>query len=84
MLVTPASRALRWSILQHLGLQVAGQNRSLGADPLRQADAVVAGAGTDVRHGRASGILRASSMASGCSSSIACLAKQPVDALPTT
>ena len=57
MLVTPASRAFRWSISQHLGLDVGGQDRSLGPDPPGQADAVVAGPGADVGHGRAAGDL---------------------------
>lgn len=39
--------------LEHLRLQIARQNRSLGANPLRQSNAVITGPGADVRHGRA-------------------------------
>ena len=67
---------------EHFGLQVAGQDRSLGADSLCHANAVVAGAGTDVRHGCALGDLEGVEHGLGLFFLDPRLTKEPVDAFP--
>ena len=82
MLVTPAVAGVALEHPQHLGLDVGGQDRPLGADPPGQADAVVAGAGADVGHGRAPGDLEGVEHRLGLLFLDARLTKQPVDPLP--
>ena len=53
MLVTPASRALFLSISSISGWTSVASTVPVGPDPAGQADAVIAGPGPDVGHGRA-------------------------------
>ena len=82
MLVTLAVARVSLEHQEHLGLHVAGQNRSRGPDPLGQADAVVAGAGPDVGDGRTLGDLERIEHRLGLLFVDSRLAKEPVDPFP--